>query len=137
MKTLNTEYASKSIKILETSYQMLLSSQKGTVEYEIYRHSTIKCFEVTLELIGKLLRKTIKPYFPSPKAVDKLNYKDVFRHAFKHGLVDEALLNRWFAYRDNRNDTAHDYGESFAEETVILLKDFVEDAKKIVSILES
>jgi len=27
-------------------------------------------------------------------------------------------VERWFAYRDNRNDTAHDYGEGFANETL-------------------
>ncbi|MEN8219100.1 MAG: hypothetical protein ABFS56_22570 [Pseudomonadota bacterium] len=27
---------------------------------------------------------------------------------------------RWFEYRDNRNNTAHDYGEHFAESTLKL-----------------
>lgn len=46
--TINTEYAAKSIIILEKSYELLLSSQKASIEYEIYRNSTITCFEVTL-----------------------------------------------------------------------------------------
>lgn len=135
MMTVSTEYAEKSLKILEKSYELLLSSQKPSIEYEIYRNSTIKCFEVTLEQIGKLLRKKIKPYFSSAKEVDKLNYKDVFRHALKHGLLNSETVERWFKYRDNRNDTAHDYGESFAEETVVLLRDFISDAKMILEIL--
>lgn len=133
--TINTEYVAKSIQILEKSYELLLSSKKPSIEYEIYRNSTIKCFEVTLEQIGKLLRKKIKPYFSSVKEVDRLNYKDIFRHALKHGLLTEEMVKRWFIYRDNRNDTAHDYGESFAEETVALLKDFIKDAKKMLEIL--
>jgi len=133
--TINTEYVEKSLKVLERSYAMLLAAQKSSVEYEIYRNSTIKCFEVTLEQIGKLLKKKIKPYFASTKEVDKLTYKDIFRHALKHGLLTQDSLNRWFAYRDNRNDTAHDYGEGFAEETVTLLKDFIKDAKAILAII--
>lgn len=35
------------------------------------------------------------------------------------------------AYRDNRNKTAHDYGESFAIETLSLLSSFVVDAKEL------
>jgi nucleotidyltransferase substrate binding protein (TIGR01987 family) len=132
---LSTEYAENSIKILEKSYEFLLSAKKPSIEYEIYRNSTIKCFEVTLEQIGKLLRKKIKPYFSSSKEVDRLNYKDVFRHALKHGLLTKETVERWFVYRDNRNDTAHDYGESFAEETVALLKDFIPDAKKMIELL--
>lgn len=124
----------KSINILEKSYELLLSSQKPSIEYEIYRNSTIRCFEITLEQIGKLLRKKIKAYFSSAKDVDRLNYKDVFRHALKHGLLNNETVERWFKYRDNRNDTAHDYGESFAEETVVLLKDFISDAKKMLEI---
>lgn len=36
-------------------------------------------------------------------------------------------------YRDNRNSTAHDYGEQFAEETVHLLPVFLQDAKSIIA----
>jgi len=41
------------------------------------------------------------------------------------------------AYRYNRNDTAHDYGENFAEETLKLLANFVSDAKMLADIIES
>ena len=40
-------------------------------------------------------------------------------------------VERWFDYRDNRNVTAHDYGEGFAEETMALLPGFVADAKTL------
>ena len=32
-----------------------------------------------------------------------------------HGLMETDAVERWLAYRDNRNDTAHDYGEDFAK----------------------
>jgi hypothetical protein len=60
-----------------------------------------------------------------------LTFKDVLRHAAKHGLLDSAAVERWFAYRDNRNNTAHDYGQGFAEETLLLLPDFIKDVRRV------
>ena len=36
----------------------------------------------------------------------------------------------------HRNDTAHDYGEGFAETTVKLLPDFIADAKALADVIE-
>ena len=44
-----------------------------------------------------------------------LSFKDVFRQAHKHSLITEEETARWMKYRDNRNNTAHDYGQVFAE----------------------
>lgn len=54
------------------------------------------------------------------RQVDRLNFKDLFRHVARHGLIDAGAVERWLGYRENRNDTAHDYGESFAETTLKL-----------------
>ncbi len=71
----------------------------------------------------------------SPRAIDELNYKDVFRRATKHSLLEPAGAERWFAYRDNRNTTAHDYGEAFAEETLAMLPRFIADAHSLERVL--
>ena len=44
-------------------------------------------------------------------------------------------VERWFSYRDNRNNTAHDYGVGFAEETLELLPGFVCDARELETVL--
>jgi len=44
---------------LEKSYERLGQSEKGGVDYEMYRNSLVKSFELTLEQSGKLLRKKI------------------------------------------------------------------------------
>jgi hypothetical protein len=44
-------------------------------------------------------------------------------------------VERWFAYRDNRNNTAHDYGKGFADETLSLLPGFLADARRLESLL--
>ena len=63
-----------------------------------------------LEQSGSLLKKRLRPYFASNRQADVLTFKDVFRHAAKHGLISVDACERWCVYRDNRNDTAHDYG---------------------------
>lgn len=96
--------------------------------YDIYRSACVKEFEIILEQAGKLLKKCLMPYFATSKHADRLTFKDIFRHAAKHGLINLEEAERWLVYRDNRNDTAHDYGEGFAEETLRLLPMFIADA---------
>lgn len=74
-------------------------------------------------------------YFASNKAVDVLTFKDLFRHAVKHGLIDDAACERWLLYRDNRNTTAHDYGVQFAESTVKILPEFIQDAQFLAGMI--
>jgi hypothetical protein len=73
----------------------------------------------------------LKPYFHSSKAVDQLVFKDVFRQAVIRSIIDTDLCERFLEYRDNRNNTAHDYGVNFAEETLILLPGFIADTKQL------
>lgn len=122
---INTEHLNRCIQTLESSLDALEKSAAGSVEYDVFRNATVKGFELTLEVSGKLLRKALKPFFATSKAVDGLVFKDIFRHAAKHGLVGADEVERWFKYRDNRNNTAHDYGSGFPEETMKLLPGFI------------
>lgn len=116
---------------------MIKTVPEGTIEYEMYRNSLVKGFEMTIEQSGKLLRKRLEPFFATKQALDKLTYKDLFRHALKHSLLTEDAVNRWFEYRDNRNNTAYDYGQGFAEETLNLIDSFLADAKLLMSVIEN
>jgi nucleotidyltransferase substrate binding protein (TIGR01987 family) len=129
--SLNTDHLLRCIQTLESSLAMLNKAEEDSIDYEVYRNAVVKGFERVLETSGKLLRKALKAYGGSPKAVDELFYKDVLRHAGKHGLLTPEAIERWFAYRDNRNSTAHDYGEGFARETLLLMPGFMEDARSL------
>ena len=137
MSDINVEYLERCLKTLEKSYEYIKSVEEDTIDYEMYRNSLVKGFEMTLEQCGKLLRKVLVPYFVSKKAVDSLSFKDLFRHALKYSLLDEETVNRWFKYRDNRNNTAHDYGQAFANETLVLIDDFISDAKNLEEIIKN
>ncbi|MBN8703234.1 MAG: nucleotidyltransferase substrate binding protein [Bacteroidetes bacterium] len=128
MHTIDTTYYNRCIATLNKAYAALITTNPTTIDYEIYRSACIKEFEIILEQSGKLLKKILKPYFHSSREVDKLYFKDLFRQAVLRSIISDETCERWLQYRDNRNNTAHDYGVNFAEETIKLLPKFIEDA---------
>ena len=106
------------------------------VMYDIYQAACVKEFELVLEQSGKLLRKRLAAWFASNRQADRLHFKDLFRDAARHGLIAADAAERWLLYRDNRNFTAHDYGEDFAEATLRLLPAFIADAKALAGVIE-
>ena len=135
--SIDTQFLRRCLDTLDRALQELERHAPNTMLYDIYRSACIKQFEIILEQSGKLLKKRLRPWFASNRQVDRLVFKDFFRHAAKHGLIDAQTCERWMQYRDNRNDTAHDYGEDFAETTLKLLPDFLADAKALADVIEN
>ena len=133
---IHTEYLYRSIHNLEQAILQLQQQTEGTPLYEVCRTACIKQFEIVLEQSGKLLKKRLRPYFASHRQADRLEFKDIFRHAAKHSLLTEEACERWFTYRDNRNTTTHNYGEKFVKQTLRLIQDFVGDAKNIAKVIQ-
>jgi hypothetical protein len=133
---LDTAYFERCISTLEKAHGLLQKADPTSIEYEMYRSASVKEFEIILEQSGKLLRKVLKPYFHASKEVDRLIFKDVFRHAVLRQIITDAACERWLQYRDNRNSTAHDYGVNFAEETLVLLPPFIADAKALAAAIQ-
>ena len=134
---IDTTYLERCIAALDRAHSLLLKSDVDTVEYDMFRSACIKEFEIILEQAGKLLRKAIKPYFHSPKEVDRMVFKNVFRNAVLRDLITDEQCERWLQYRDNRNNTAHDYGVNFANETLIFLPQFIKDGTDLSAILKN
>lgn len=134
---LNTDYFVRCVETLERAFNCLNELQDRENDlYDIYRSACVKEFEIILEQAGKLLKKCLKPYFATPKLADKLTFKEIFRYAAKHDLISLEEAERWLSYRDNRNDTAHDYGEGFAEETLTFLPTFIADAYRLNDVFQ-
>ncbi|GBU25993.1 hypothetical protein R83H12_02668 [Fibrobacteria bacterium R8-3-H12] len=135
---IDTEHFDTCVATLEYALEKLkkIDANQEPLEYNMARSSCIKEFEIILEQSGKLLRKVLKPYFSNSAAVDKLNFKDIFRHSVLHGLLSVEESERWLEYRDSRNTTAHDYGEEFAEKVLVFLPVFVSNAKNLSRILK-
>ena len=133
---IDTLYLKRCTSTLEKAYSLLQKANKEEIDYDMYRSACIKEFEIIIEQSGKLLKKVLKPYFHSSKAVDSLVFKDIFRNAALHAIIDADTCERWLVYRDNRNSTAHDYGLGFAEETLLLLPQFITDAKALAAAID-
>lgn len=133
---LDLTYLEKCTLTLSKAYELLQSATDESIECDMYRSACIKEFEIILEQSGKLLKKVLKPYFANPKSVDSLIFKDIFRHAALHNIIDLEACERWLNYRDNRNSTAHDYGVGFAEDTLLLLPQFITDASNLIAAIK-
>ena len=133
---INTEFLRRRLDSLERALNELKRSDPKDITYDIYRAACVKEFEIGLEQSGKLLKKRLGAYFASNRQADRLVFKDLFRHAAKHDLVDLDTCERWLKYRDNRNNTAHNYGKDFAETTLELLPAFLADARALAEVIE-
>ena len=134
--TINTEFLRRCLDTLERALDELKRSDPDDITYDIYRAACVKEFEIVLEQCGKLLKKRLRAYFASNRQADRLIFKDLFRHAAKHDLIDMDTCERWLKYRDNRNNTAHNYGKDFAESTLELLPAFLADARALAEVIE-
>ena len=80
--------------------------------------------------------KALKAYGHGGKKLEATPVKDILRLAAVHDLLTLPEVERWFSYRDNRNNTAHDYGEQFANETLTLIPVFLQDIATLADVLE-
>ena len=132
---INTDFLVRRIDILESAVDHLRQLEPSDALYDPCRAVAVEQLETVLEQSGSLLKKRLKPYFASNRQADRVTFKNAFRHAAKHDLISVAACERWLAYRDNRNDTAHDYGEEFAETTLKLLPSCIDDARDLTRII--
>jgi nucleotidyltransferase substrate binding protein (TIGR01987 family) len=136
MNNLDTTYIKRCNLALQKAFEYLAKFEEEDIEHDMYRSAVIKEFEIILEQSGKLLKKTLKPFLHTNKAVDKLTFKDIFRQAGLHGLLSIEEVERWLKYRDNRNSTAHDYGEFLANETLVIIEQFIIDTNSLIKTID-
>ena len=112
---------------LKRAHIRLLQNGPDSEDHDLFRAACVKEFELILEIVVKLLRRVLREYLISPRELAEMNYKNVFRLAARHGLLSLDEVDHWFLYRDNRNTTAHEYGQFFAEKIVATLPVFIVD----------
>jgi nucleotidyltransferase substrate binding protein (TIGR01987 family) len=134
---LNTDHLNRCIRTLESSLTLYQQAEANSIDQEVFRNAIVKGYELTQETAFKLIKRALKDFGHGGKKLDATPVKELLRLAATHGLMTVEEVERWFAYRDNRNSTAHDYGEGFAKETLVLLPGFVEDAKTLETTLRA
>lgn len=136
-QVIQTVFAKRCLDTLEVALKALSETEIQSLHWDIYRAACVKEFEIVLEQAGKLLKKSLRPYFSYARQADELNFKDTFRQGALHGLLSLEQSERWLLYRDKRNDTAHDYGENFANAILELLPQFIADAQALFKAIDS
>ena len=101
---INTEFLVRCVDTLEAAFEQLQQHERDDTFYDIFRVASVKEFGLVLEQSRSLLQKRLRPLFASNRQADRLTFKDVFRHAARHGLISAEASERWMVYRDNRND---------------------------------
>ena len=134
---IDTGFLRRCILALEVAFNEVKSYGESDILHDLYRDTCVKEFELVLEQSGKLLRKRLAAFFASNRQADQLYFKDLFRHAAKHQLIDVETAERWLVYRECQNDSANRYGEHFAESVLELLPDFIADAKLLADSIEA
>lgn len=136
MLYLNTDHLSRCRQTLESSLIMYQRAEAGSIDQEVFRNAIVKGYELAQETAFKLLKKALKVYGHSGKKLESTPVKEILRLAAIHDLMTLEEVEHWFAYRDNRNNTAHDYGEAFAEQTLVLIPGFLADVARLAETLE-
>lgn len=135
MMNLNTDHLKRCIQTLRSSLIFFEQAAPESIDQEIYRNAIVKGYELTQETSFKLIKKALRDYGYGAKKLDSTPIKDVLRLSATHGLMTLEEVERWFTYRDNRNNTAHDYGEGFAKETLNLIPNFITDVTQLEAVL--
>ncbi len=136
MLYLNVDHLRRCMQTLASSLMLYQKAESGSIDQEVFRNAIIKSYELTQETAFKLLKKALKVYGHGGKKLESTPVKDLLRIAAVHDLMTLAETERWFRYRDNRNNTAHDYGEQFAIETLVLIPAFLQDIATLSDTLE-
>ncbi len=132
---LNTDHLKRCIQTMQSSLLLYHQEEAGSIGQEIFRNAVVKGYELTQETAFKLIKKSLKEFGHGAKKLDSTPVKGLLRLAATHGLMTVEEVERWFSYRDNRNNTAHDYGVAFAKETLVLLPDFIVDVSQLEALL--
>lgn len=136
MRYLNLDHLRRCIATLQSSLLFYQRADPDSIEQEVFRNAIVKGYELTQETTFKLLKKALKAFGRGGRKLESTPIKDILRLAAAHDLLTLEEVERWFRYRDNRNDTAHDYGEAFARETLTLMPGFLEDLARLADRLQ-
>lgn len=136
MLYLNVDHLRRCTQTLESSLALYHKAEAGSIDQEVFRNAIVKGYELAQETAFKLLKKALKVYGHGGKKLESTPIKELLRLAAVHDLMTLAEVERWFAYRDNRNNTAHDYGEPFATATLVLIPDFLQDIVTFANTLD-
>jgi len=126
----------KSLKHLELQYKNYCNSQYRNelteLDKEGLAESTIQRFETCYDTLWKILKRYLVEELGIPEVPN--SPKPILRLAFENQLF-ASPVEQWLNYADIRVSTAHDYNQEKANECLIIMQDFINDATELYQTL--
>lgn len=97
----------------------------GELEKEAVCESVIQRFETCFDSLWKVLRRYLTEVVGLPDLPNGPNL--LFQIAYENKLFN-SNIKQWKKYAAARIDTAHDYSGDKAQDALLLMSDFIEDA---------
>jgi nucleotidyltransferase substrate binding protein (TIGR01987 family) len=123
----------KAVNSLKTALKVALSDEQmrkmSAEAKDTIRAGVIQYFEFTYELCWKFLKRWLRNELGSAH-VDGINRREMFRLGAEHHLISN--VDNWMEYHDRRNETAHTYNETTAEEVFDCAAKFLKDAEELL-----
>lgn len=110
-------------------------AKKNPGIYEQFRSAAIQAFEYTYELAWKMLRRYLAKTSAAPTEIDELSFPNLIRLGTKKRIL-LSDWEKWKHFRDMRNITSHTYDLHKAEEILLILPEFLTEARYLLSKLE-
>jgi nucleotidyltransferase substrate binding protein (TIGR01987 family) len=101
---------------------------------EAVRAGVIQSFEVAYEQSWKLMRRWLEQN-PIAGEASGATMRQIYRLAAKSGLIDDVDL--WMQFHEARNRTSHTYDCKVADAVFTLSLQFLPEAKRVLTALES
>ena len=119
----------KSLKNLEerNQYRKGLAPRVNRQETESAAESTIQRFEICYDCLWKVLKRHLEEKIGIAKV--PTGPKPLARMAFENELIVNG--EQWLKYINARNNTAHDYDATKAEDYLKLVDQFIGDTIKL------
>ena len=112
---------------------ILLNADPGNA---ITRDAVIQRFEFTYELSWKMLKRYLEMTAANPAVFDEISFQNLIRQGSEQGLLKSGW-DEWWQYRDARSITSHTYNEAKAKEVIVILPDFLIEAKFLLNMLKT
>jgi nucleotidyltransferase substrate binding protein (TIGR01987 family) len=119
----------KALKHLQLQFDNFRNSDDrqglSDIDREAIAESVIQRFEVCYDCLWKVLKRYLSEDLGVPDMPN--SPKPVFRIAAQNGLF-ASPVEQWIKYADSRVLTSHDYSEEKAQDALVLMDDFIDDA---------
>ncbi|WP_200915823.1 HI0074 family nucleotidyltransferase substrate-binding subunit [Jeongeupia sp. HS-3] len=102
----------------------------------LYRDATIQRFEFTYEIAHKMLRRYLAQAAANPEEIHEMAFADLIRAGNAQGLL-QGDWPRWREFRQARGTTSHTYDEAKAKQVLILIPDFLAEARGLLLALQA